>query len=486
MVTSVDYIIIILYFVVLVTVGFIASKRSKSKADYLVAGRSLPLPMFTAAMAAVVIGGGLTLGGTTLAYTSGIGGIWVGGMYAVSIFLLAWLLRTKMSNMRVFSTNEAVGIFYGPHARTVSALVMLIYLFMIAVLNLVAMGTIIHIMVGLSTTVSMIVGGCIIVAYLVIGGMWSVAFTDIIQFTIMTLGVIILAPILAFTSVGGIDGFATNLPESYFDITSIGFDRIFAYVLLLVPGFLVGQDIWQKAFTAKSPEVAKKGTLLAAGYIAIYAIATVIIGMSLCSVNPSLESPDLAFATATITFMPAGVVGLVLSAALASIMSTANGGILGSATVVFNDMISVKRPNLSDRQAIQTTRLLAFAVCALGVICAIWIRSVLAALDIAYAYLSGCIFIPLVFAFILKRVSARAGLYALVSSAIVVTVFFVLDGISATTPIMYGMLTSAVVFFIVGAVDKKKKIIDFIDGKVYINGVEQTEEVHSEDGIYQA
>ena len=105
--------------------------------------------------AAVMSGGGCTIGGTTLAYESGIGGIWVGGMYAISIFLLAWLLRTKMSNMRILSTNEGVGIFYGPYARAVSALIMLIYLFMIAVLNVVSIGTVLK--YSLFTTVSMII-----------------------------------------------------------------------------------------------------------------------------------------------------------------------------------------------------------------------------------------------------------------------------------------------------------------------------------------
>lgn len=325
MISAIDIIVCIAYFAIVIGVGIFAFRKAKSKEDFLVAGRSLPLPMFTAAMAAVVIGGGCTIGGTTLAYESGIGGIWVGGMYAISIFLLAWLLRTKMSNMRILSTNEGVGIFYGPYARAVSALIMLIYLFMIAVLNVVSIGTVLSIMTGLSTTASMIIGGCIIVAYITIGGMWAVAFTDIIQFIVMTIGVILILPILGLIHVGGFSGLEASLPAKSFDLTAIGNSRIVAYIFLLVPGFLVGQDIWQKAFTAKSPQVAKKGTLLASGYIFIYAIATVIIGMCIAAAVPNLENTNLAFATAATTFCPGGVKGLVLAAALASIMSTANG-----------------------------------------------------------------------------------------------------------------------------------------------------------------
>ncbi|NLD18625.1 MAG: sodium:solute symporter [Clostridiales bacterium] len=472
MVSVIDIIVCIVYFVIVIGVGIFASRKAKSKEDFLVAGRSLPLPMFTAAMAAVVIGGGCTIGGTTLAYNSGIGGIWVGGMYAISIFLLAWLLRTKMSNMRILSTNEGVGIFYGPYARSVSALIMLIYLFMIAVLNVVSIGAVLSIMTGLSTTVSMLIGGGIIVAYITVGGMYAVAFTDIIQFVVMTIGVMFILPILGLMNVGGFSGLSASLPPESFDLTSIGGSRIIAYVFLLVPGFLVGQDIWQKAFTAKSPQVAKKGTLLASGYIFLYAIATVIIGMCVAAAIPNLENSDLAFATAAATFCPGGVRGLVLAAALASIMSTANGGIIGSATVIFNDMISVKKPEISGKAAINTTRVLIVLVCICAVVCAIFIQSVLVALDVAYAYLSGCVFVPLVLAFLLKRVSAKAGLISLVASFITVTVLFFICGITSTYPIIFGMIVSVVLFFVVNAIDKKgKHAIDFAeDGEIFIDG----------------
>ncbi len=471
MVSTVDYIIIVIYFVGLLGVGFIASRKAKTKEDYLVAGRSLPLPMFTACMAAVVIGGGATLGGTELAYKSGISGIWLGGMYAISIFLLAWLLNTKMSNMRILSTNEGIGIFYGPQARLVGALVTLIYLFMIAVLQIVGIGTILHTMLGWSSQMSMIVGGVIIVVYLILGGMWAVAFTDIIQFSIMTIGVIILAPIFALNSVGGFEGLHATLPESYFNVTAIGYERILGYILLLVPGFLVGQDVWQKAFTAKNAKVSKNGTLLASGYIFIYAVGTVIIGICLYAVNPSLENTNLSFATAAITFAPAGIRGLILAAALAAIMSTANGGILGSSTVIYNDLLKDRIKIPADKE-ILVNRVLAGLVCLLSVVCALWIQSILVALDVAYAYLSGCVFVPLVFAFIFKRISARAGLYSLIASFVTVTAFFIIDGITALTPIKYGILVSAIVFFIINHFDGKKREITFAEGKIIVDGRE--------------
>ena len=460
--------------IILIGVGIWVAKRTKTTEDFMVAGRNIGIWRFTAAMAACVIGGSLTMGSSTLAYNFGVGAIWLGGICAVSIFLMSLFLRTKLADMRILSAAEGFGIFYGPFARVLSALVMMIYMFMVGVVQVVAVGTIMNIMFGWSTQVSMLIGGVVVLAYIVIGGMWAVTYTDIFQFLIMTVGVIILCPILAIHGVGGIGAFIEQAPATHLDITNLGAAKIVAYILLYTPGFLVGQDIWQRAFTAKDPKTARKGTALAALYIFIYTVALIIIGICLVIVMPGLENPDLAFATATTTFTPVGVRGVIMAAALAAIMSTASSEIMGTATVAFNDLIRNAKPDISEKKGILITRIIAIIVGCLAIICALWIQSVLVALDVAYAFISGCIFIPLVFAFLLKKVSAKAGLLSLLGSFVTVVIFLIKDGLTATTPIMFGILVSAVIFFIVTAIDRTKHEVDIHeDGTVYVDGVLQ-------------
>jgi len=472
--TTVDTIIVICYLLMLVGVGIWTARKTKTTEDFMVAGRNIGIWRFTAAMAACVIGGSLTMGSTTLAYNFGIGAIWLGGVCAFSIFLLSLFLRTKLTNMRILSTCEGFGVFYGPHARLLSAIVMMIYLFMVAVVQVVAAGTIMNVMFGWSTQISMLVGGVTVLAYVVIGGMWAVTYTDIIQFVIMTLGVCLICPIMAIKGVGGFDAFVEAIPQTHLDITNIGAAKIVAYIFLYLPGFLVGQDIWQRAFTAKNPKIARRGTAMAAGYIFIYTLAIIVLGTCLVIAMPNLENPDLAFATATTSFTPTGVRGVLLAAALAAVMSTASSEIMGTATVAFNDLVSNYKTDLTEKQGILITRIIAIITGCLAIACALWIQSVLVALDIAYAFLSGCIFIPLVFAFLMKKVSAKAGLLSLFGSFITVVFFMVKDGITATTPIMFGMLVSAVIFFIVNVLDKNKHEVEILaDGSVIIDGEKQ-------------
>jgi SSS family solute:Na+ symporter len=455
---------------VLVSVGYLVMKRAKNSEDFLVASRKLPMPIFFCAMSATVLGGGSTLGGAGLAYNAGIGGIWLSGMYFLSIFLLALLLGTKLSNMRILSTSEGMGVFYGSQARLLGAVVNLIYLVMLAVLQIVGMGSIISTLIGVTPETGMIVGGCVILAYILLGGMWAVAMTDVLQFIVMTVGVIILVPIFALPAVGGFEGLAQTLPDSKFDVFDIGPQRIIAYVLLLVPGFLAGQDFWQKAFTAKDKRTAIMGTMASSFYILIYGFGIILLGMCLFAVNPNLTDTNTVFATAAITFMPAGLKGLLLAAALAAIMSTANGGILGSATVFYGDILK-DRISIPKEKEVLVNRVLCVLVTGIAILFSLFVRSVLVALDVAYAYIAGCMFVPLIFAFILKKVSAKAGLYSLIGSFITVNFFFFKDGITALTPIIYGIIVSAIVFFIVNAMDSKKREITFNDeGAVYVDG----------------
>ncbi len=472
--STIDTIIVIVYMLVLVGVGIWTASRTKTTEDFMVAGRDIGIWRFTAAMAACVIGGSLTMGSSTLAYNYGVGAIWLGGICALSIFLLSLFLKTKLSDMRILSAAEGFGVFYGPYARILSAIVMMIYMFMVGVVQVVAVGTIMNVMFGWSTQVSMLIGGVVVLAYIVIGGMWAVTYTDIFQFLIMTVGVIIICPIMAIHGVGGFGSFVSQIPATHVDITGLGPARIVAYIFLYTPGFLVGQDIWQRAFTAKNPKIARRGTALAALYIFLYTVALIIIGTCLVIAMPDLENPDLAFATATTTFTPLGVRGVIMAAAMAAVMSTASSEIMGTATVAYNDLLLNVKSDMTEKQGILVTRIIAIVVGLLAIVCALWIQSVLVALDVAYAFISGCIFVPLVFAFLLKKVSAKAGLLSLFGSFITVVLFLVKDGLAATTPIMFGMLVSAVIFFLVTAIDRHKHEVQILeDGTVYVDGVLQ-------------
>lgn len=470
--SPIDYVIIALYFIVMIAVGFIAMRFTKTQEDYLVAGRRLSFPLFFGCMAALALGGGSTIGSTQLGYEFGFGGIWLNVSIGIGLVLAGLLVTTKLSKLRALSVNEVVGGSYGPTARIFSSVLTLIYTLTLSVVQVIAIGTIISGILGLDPTLSMLAGGGVVILYTLLGGMWSVTMTDIVQFVIKTVGILILAPLFCVTAAGGWESLISKVPGAYLSIGNMGFDKSFAYIVLYVPGLIIGQDIWQRIFTAKNQTVSKAGTICAGAYSVLYAFATVIIGMSVAVLLPELSNTQNAFVTGISLFLPVGVRGLVLAAAMAATMSVSSGTILAASTILYNDLFLRfldKAPHRVNQ--VQITRMCALLIGAIVMICALWINDVLVGIDISYGYLSGCVFVPLVASFILKRFSPKAGLYALGISAAVVTLCFFTMGTASSLPIVGGMVSGLIAYTIVNLVSKKKVTSQFLD-----NGAEGPEE----------
>ena len=454
--TLLDFAIIGLYFVVIVAVGFIGARFAKTKEDYLVAGRRLSFPLFFGCMAALALGGGSTIGSAELGYNFGFGGVWLNLSIGVGLILAGFLVTTKLSRLRALSVNEVVEDCYGPAARIFSSVLTLIYTLTLSVTQVIAIGTIIHGVLGIDPTLAMVAGGGIVIVYTFVGGMWSVTMTDIVQFVVKTIGILILAPVFCISAAGGWDALASAVPAGYMSPGNMGFDRSFAYVLLYVPGLIIGQDIWQRIFTAKNERVSKTGTVAAGVYSILYALATCVIGMSVFALLPGLSDPGDAFVAGITAFLPQGVRGIILAAAMAAAMSVSSGTILASSTILYNDLyVRFVNNKPSRRNEVNVTRAFAAVIGVAVMVCALWINDVLAGIDISYGYLSGCVFVPLVASFLLKRFSPKAGLWSLAVSGAVVTACFVAMGTSGATPILAGMASGLAVYVLVNLVDRK-------------------------------
>lgn len=451
-----DYGIIVIYFLCMIIVGFVASRFTKSKEDFLVAGRRLSFPLYFGCMSALVLGGGSTIGSTKLGYLYGFGGIWLDLSLGIGLIAMGFFITSKLSKMKALSINEVIEGSYGATARAFSSVLTFIYTLTVSVVQVLAIGTIFNVALGWDSVRSMVVGGGIVILYTFIGGMWAVTMTDIIQFVIKTVGVLILAPIFAFSAVGGWDSLAASVPEANFSITSMGFESMLTYFLLYAPGILIGQDIWQRVFTAKNDRIAKTGAVSAGVYCIAYAFATVFLGMCVFTLYPEIDAQN-AFATGVINFLPAGIRGFVLAAALAATMSCSSGTILACSTVLYNDMYQrfINR-NPDEKKAVWINRGFALLIGGLVMVCALWLQDVLVALDVAYAYLSGTVFIPVLASFVLKKFSPKAGLLSLTASTIVVTGLFFKYGFTSNYPILYGMLTGLIVYILVNMINKNK------------------------------
>ncbi|TCJ19673.1 sodium:solute symporter [Rubrobacter taiwanensis] len=449
---SLDYAVILFYFAAVVGAGYWGLKLARSAEDYLVAGRRLGFPMYVGTMSAVVLGGASTVGGVSLGYQYGISGLWLVFMIGLGVVALGFLLSTRLANLGVYTVSEMLSLRYGGSAGLISAVVVSSYALMIAVTSTIALGAVFNVALGLSPVWAILIGGGVVVLYSFAGGMWSVTLTDILQFCVMTVGIFFVLLPLSVSEAGGISGMRAALPDSFFSLTAIGGGTIFTYFLLYVFGLMIGQDIWQRVFTARGPSVARWGSIAAGVYCLLYALAGALIGSAARVLLPELEAADNAFAAVAIATLPVGLLGLVLAAALAAVMSTASSALLASSTILANDVYARLARGVHNRVLISRLATLLVGVAVLGI--AIAVGDVVGALTVAYNLLTGALFIPIVGALFWRRATGAGALAAmLVSSGVVIALMYT-RGLFSNDPIIYGMLASLGVFVAVSLLSR--------------------------------
>lgn len=453
---ALDVAVFILYALGMLVLGWFGLKRSKTQEDFLVAGRHLGPGMYMGTMAATVLGGASTIGTVRLGYVYGISGVWLCATIGLGIIILNLFLARPLVNLKIFTVTQVLERRYNPITRQVSAGIMFAYALMIGVVSTLGISTVMQVFFDLPLWTAVLLSGGLVVAYSTVGGMWALTLTDIVQFVIKTVGLMFLLLPICLYKVGGWDELVAKLPASAFSFTTLGTDTIITYFLIYTFGVLIGQDIWQRVFTARSPEVAKYAGSVAGVYCVIYGLVTAMIGMCAKLLLPDLQDPNNAFASIIQFALPDGIRSLVITAAMAAMMSTASAGLLAASSTLTEDLLPKLRGGKESDLRINRLCTLLSGIAVLGI--ALVVDDVLGALTLAYNILVGGMLIPLIGAIFWKRATAAGATVSMALGATTAIAFMIKDGIDANTPIYYSLVIGLVSYIAVSLMSRQPVI----------------------------
>ena len=475
-----DIAIIIIYLVAMLAFGFWGKTRTKNSKDFLVAGRRLGPGFYTGTMAAVVLGGASTVGGVGLGYKFGISGMWLVVAIAVGLLLLSLLFAPAIQRLKVYTVAQMLQLRYGINGTQASGIVMALYTLMLVVTSTIAYSTIFHVLFGTERWASITIGAAIVIIYSSIGGMWSITLTDMVQFIIKTVGVFFLLLPFSWAQAGGYDGIVKRLGEtvgaSHFDLFAIGGDTIITYFVIYTFGMLIGQDIWQRVFTARSPQVARWGGTAAGIYCVLYGIAGALIGTAAAAVLPKDAVKDDVYAAMAEHALPVGLSGIVLAAAVAAMMSTASGALIASATVARADVMPLLRRLVgrgtdhshdigqgNPEHDIRSNQIYIVVLGVVATLIALVLNDVVAALTVAYDVLVGGLLVSILGGLIWKRANGAGAIASMIVGTAVTLGSMVvygmiagdaLSGVLANEPIYWGLISSVIVYVVVSLATK--------------------------------
>ncbi|MDD2050216.1 sodium:solute symporter [Pseudomonas putida] len=450
---ALDLFVVLIYAAGMLGLGWYGMRKAKTHEDYLVAGRNLGPSLYMGTMAATVLGGASTVGTVKLGYVHGISGFWLCAALGLGIIALNLFLAKPLLRLKIFTVTQVLEQRYNPMARQASAVIMLAYALMIAVTSTLAIGTVLQVLFDMQFWAAILLGGGVVVVYSTIGGMWSLTLTDIVQFVIKTVGLMfVLLPICLYR-VGGWDELVAKLPSASFSLTTIGWDTIITYFLIYFFGILIGQDIWQRVFTARDEKVAKRAGTVAGVYCVIYGLVCAVIGMAAHVLLPDLANANNAFAAIVKSALPDGIRGLVIAAALAAMMSTASAGLLAASTVLTEDLLPKLRGGKQSSLAINRLFTLLTGIVVLGI--ALVVEDVISALTLAYNLLVGGMLVPLIGAIFWKRATTAGAITSMTLGFVTALAFMVKDGMDANTPIYYSLAIALVSFVVVSLMSRR-------------------------------
>ena len=453
----IDIAIIVVYLASMLAFGFWGKTRTKDSADFLVAGRRLGPALYTGTMAAVVLGGASTVGGVGLGYKYGISGMWLVVSIAVGLLLLSLVFAGRIQRLKVYTVAQMLKLRYGVDATAASGIVMVAYTLMLSVTSTIAYATVFNVLFNTNRTLSVIIGGAIVMLYSSIGGMWSITLTDMVQFVLKTIGIFFLLLPFTWNKAGGLDGIRERAGDVVFDLGAIGVPTIITFFVVYSFGMLIGQDIWQRVFTARSPGVAKWGGTTAALYCVLYGVAGAVIGMAASTFLPNVKAKDDVYAQIAETILPVGISGIVLAAAVAAMMSTASGALIATATVAKTDvkplllrLIGRDAPQEQDAERdVHSDRLYVVVLGIAVIVIAALLNDVVAALTIAYDILVGGLLVAILGGFLWKRATGAGALWSMgVGTVVTLGTLFVVGDVLANEPIYYGLAASLVVYVV--------------------------------------
>ncbi|MGA2537980.1 MAG: sodium:solute symporter family protein [Terracidiphilus sp.] len=424
--------------VVLLSVAIYRTSQVKTKADYLVAGRSLPALVLVLTLLTSWIGAGSLFAGAENAYRNGFAALWqpAGGWLGL---LLIYFIAPRARKFAQFTLPDLLEARYNQTARVLGTIAILFAYVGITSYQFKGGGNVLHLI--FPDTVTPELGTYIIAAFVIVttalAGMSSVAYMDVAIGSLVTVICIIATPYL-FLKAGGWAGLHSALPASHFQV--LGNLTLVRALEFLVPTMLLmlgNQVMYQKFFSAKSENAARVsvvGWILGTLLLETLIVAIAVFGSALYQSGEVARQPYEIIPYTARHALPAFMGAVLLGAVFAKVISTASNYLFSPASNLIEDVfVRYMDPKASNKKVLIISRLAVVLLGCWALYQAIYAQSILEKMLYAYTIYSAALTPVVLAAFYSKRVTAW-GAVAAIASGTVVTLAWDIRAVRALFP----------------------------------------------------
>jgi solute:Na+ symporter, SSS family len=420
---------------VLLGVAIYRTSRVKTKADYLVAGRSLPAFVLVLTLLTSWIGAGSLFAGAENAYKNGFAALWqpAGGWLGL---LLIYFIAPRARKFAQITLPDLLEARYNQTARVLGTFAILFAYIGITSYQFKGGGDVLHLIFPDEVTSEL--GTFIIAAFVIVttalAGMSSVAYMDVAIGSLVTVICIIATPYL-LAQAGGWSGLHHTLPPAYFTLfgnfdaanaghaTSAGFLRALEFLVPTMLLMLGNQVMYQKFFSARSERDARisvVGWIVGTLVLETLIVAIAVFGRALYPTGEVAAHPREIIPYTARHGLPALMGAVLLGAVFAKVISTASNYLFSPATNLINDVfVRYITPGASNKRVLIVSRLAVVLLGCWALYQAVYAESILQKMLWAYTIYSAALTPVVLAAFYSKRVTAWGAVAAIAAGTLV-------------------------------------------------------------------
>ena len=352
---------IAVFAILILLAGLAFTGSGTSMKSYFAAGGSMPWWLSGLSLFMSFFSAGTFVVWGSIAYEHGWVAISIQWMMALGGFIIGFFIAPKWRKTGVLTVGQYLGDRFGTSLKQFYSYLFLLLSFVTTGAFLYPVARLFNAASGFSVEASIAVIGLLIIGYTTAGGLWAVVITDVLQFVILSAGLVMIIP-LAFQEIGGISRFVELAPAGFFDLVNTEYSLGFLGAFLFYNTIFIGGN-WayvQRYTSVASEKNAKKAAWL---FGSLYLICP-ILWMLPPMIFRQLDGGSLiglqnetAFLLISKRVLPIGLLGLMLGGMIFATASSVTTTLNMSAAVFTNDVIPRFNQSLSDLKRMRIARL---------------------------------------------------------------------------------------------------------------------------------
>lgn len=416
--TGGDIVVLGLYFVVLLGMGFFSVRKIKDDESFAVADRSLSMKVMIGTTFATCMGAAAAIGNAGLTFQSGVSALWVLAAWHIGWITLV-LISKELRASRALTLPDFLSQKYGDSTKAIASIVTVVFLLNGTAAQVAACGRITEALGLFGFKWGVIIIGGTILLYTLLGGLYSVAYLDVFHAILLIGAIVIYLPLKAYGLVGGFSGLLAKADPRMFNWGYFTPGALIAWIIAYA--FAAGSHpaYIQRVLAAQDERTAFWGSIWS-NLIAFLAGAAIIIAcLTGPTIFPNMTNGEQFVPTMIFTYFPPIITGLVLAALLGVVISTADSFMLLLGTTISGDIYRVMKADISVEEGLRISRIATFCGGVVSIILAIYGSSVLRLFTMGAAAYGAGMFFPTMAAIYWKGATRRGANYGMLAGCFI-------------------------------------------------------------------